>query len=58
MGLLTVLVIPQVGFAHVLIMLVGINVMLVQLDGMVSQAVKVREIIVFNTYLVNYFHNL
>ena len=58
MGLLTVLVIPQVGSVHVLIMLVGINVMLVQLDGMVSQAVKVREIIVFNTYLVNYFHNL
>ena len=58
MGLLTVLVIPQVGSVHVLIMLVGINVMLVQLDGMVSQAVKVREIIVINIYLVNYFHNL
>merc|ERR1739846_300953 len=40
MGLSTVLVIPQVGSVHVLIMLVGINVMLVQLDGMVSQAVK------------------
>merc|ERR1719270_2370898 len=40
MDLLTVLVIPQVGSVHVLIMLVGINVMLVQLDGMISQAVK------------------
>ena len=58
MGLLTVLVTPQVEPVHVLIMLVEINVMLVQLDGMVSQAVKVRKIIVINTYLVNYFHNL
>ena len=58
MGLLIVLVIPQVGFVHVLIMLVEINVMLVQLDGMVSQAVKVRKFIVINTYLVNYYHNL
>ena len=45
MGLLTVLVIPQVGFVHVLIMLVGINVMLVQLGGLVSPAVKVRYVI-------------
>ena len=58
MGLSTVLVIPQVGSVHVLIMLVGINVMLVQLDGMVSQAVRVRKTIVINNYLVNYFHNL
>ena len=58
MGLLTILAMSQVDNVVVLIMFLGINVIVVQLDGMVSQAVKVREIIVFNTYLVNYFHNL
>ena len=58
MGLLTTLAMSQVDNVVVLIMFLGINVILVQLDGMVSQAVKVRKIIVINTYLVNYFHNL
>ena len=45
MGLLTILVISQVDNAHVLIMFLGLNVMFVQLGGMVSQIVKVRQTI-------------
>ena len=44
MGLLTTLAMSQVDNVVVLIMFLGINVILVQLDGMVSQAVKVRQI--------------
>merc|ERR1712141_935702 len=40
MGLLTTLAMSQVDNVVVLIMFLGINVILVQLDGMVSQAVK------------------
>ena len=52
MGLLTVLVTPQVEPVHVLIMLVEINAILVQLDGMVSQVVKVIKKLVINIYFV------
>ena len=43
MGQLTILVISQVDNAHVLIMFLDLNVMFVQLGGMVSQTVKVRQ---------------
>ena len=52
MGLLIVLVIPQVEPVHVLIMLVEINAIRVQLDGMVSQVVKVIKKLVINIYFV------
>ena len=43
MDQLTILVISQVDNAHVLIMFLVLNVMFVQLAGMVSQTVKVRQ---------------
>ena len=54
-------VVMMVEFVHVFPMSLGINVMLVQLGGMVSQAVKVRHVInILRTFLsiLEYLQNV